>query len=202
MSDSNKPLTFDQFLNHTTDHYVFMLTELKKNNNGSLLDEWLTRITDSKNDLPIGDYLDFMLGSINNLHKVFAELKDQFPDEYKRVFNLALVMWQISDELRLKFGIGDDKLILPIDPNMPHDELINRGKTLKTTLFAYMQILEKGFCSVTKIVDRNLIIQWAGIYYYNYYGFQSLTLVQPGQTQQIKDQFEVIVRKILSRCPV
>lgn len=198
MTDNNVPLTFEQFLNNTTEHYTFMLTELKKDDadGTELLNEWLTRITDMKNELKLGDYLDFMFGSINNLCKAFVETKDKFPAEYTRVNNLALVMWQISDELRIKLGS-----IQPIEPRMSQEELIEKGKALKLALFAYMHILEEGFNKIVKIIDRNVIIQWAGIYYYNYYGFQSLTLIQPGKTQQIKDQFEAIVHKIFSKCP-
>lgn len=194
----SQPMTFDDFLKNTTEHYTFMLTELKKEDadGEQLLDEWLARIVDMRNELKLGDYLDFMLGSIGNLNMAFKETAEKFPNEYVRVGNIARLMWQISDELRIKLGE-----IQPIEPRMTQEELIEKGKALKVALFAFMKVLEEGFGRVIRIIDRNVIIQWAGIYYYNYYGFQSLTLVQPGQTQQIKDQFEVIVRKIFSRCP-
>lgn len=195
------PLSFEDFLTHTTEHYHFMLTELQQKSTGTLLlNEWLTRIVDIKNELNVGEYLDFLFGSICNLVIAFKETKEKFPDEYLRVTNLAHLMWQISDELRIKLGE-----ISPIEPTMlnslPQTELIEKSKILKVSLFAFMRLLEDGFNKIDKIVDRNVIIQWAGIYYYNYYGFHSLTLIQPGQTQQIKDQFEAIVRKIFTKCP-
>lgn len=195
---TTSPQSFDDFLQNTTEHYTFMATELKKEgaDGTALLNEWLTRIVDMRTELKLGEYLDFMLGSIGNLNLAFKEVGDKFPTEYARIGNLARLMWQISDELRIKLGE-----IRPIEPRMSQEELIEKGKALKVALFAFMKVLEDGFHRVTKIIDRNVIIQWAGIYYYNYYGFQSLTLVQPGKTQQIKDQFEAIVRKIFSKCP-
>jgi hypothetical protein len=191
-----EPLTFEQFLGHTTEHKVFLSTELDKEQKTKLLTEWLVRMAEAKDHLDLGKFMDFLLGSVCNLYSVFFERKERYPNEFQRVEQIARLMWQISDELRIRFGDT-----VPLSPSMVQEELVANAKKLKALQFGLMSVVENGWKTMKNVSDRNIIIQWGGIYYYNVYGFQSLSLVMPPGQAKIKDEYEVLMRKILSRSP-